>query len=123
MATFLAFGSDILRNPNLSTQSGGQDGAGQITVNSGTSMFPSDYVIEFTAQDLDSNGEFTSNTKVIGIKVYASQADFVAGTVTYTYTPQNPGQYAQIQDSLDRLGDTYLRFTPNVLTSSDPGAP
>ncbi|MEP2598466.1 MAG: hypothetical protein ABJH38_11135, partial [Lentilitoribacter sp.] len=124
MATFLANGSDVLRNANVnSNSSAGQDGAGQITVSGGQSIFPDDYIIEFEVDSVLPNGEFDGNTGFIGIRVFASQADFNAGIVTYTYTPQNPGQTADIQNSLSGIGDSYVVFNANVLVSSDSGAP
>ncbi len=124
MFTFLAYGSDILNNASVSSNSSaGQDGAGQITVDSGDQIFPDSYLVEFEVQHVDANGELDGTTGFVGIKVYASQADYNAGTPTYTYTPQNPGQVADIQNSLDGIGDTYVRFNANVLVSSDPGAP
>lgn len=64
-----------------------------------------------------------SGSGITQIVVFATQADFEAGSPTYTYSPQNPGQTANVQDTLDRMGDSYLRFGAQVLVSSDPGAP
>lgn len=124
MPTFLAYGSDVLQNASVSsTSSIGQDAAGQITVISGNQLFPDTYILEFEVDSTLPNGEFDGNTGFIGMKVYETQADYLAGTATYTYTPQNPGQEASIQNSLDGIGDSYVRFNANVLTSSDSGAP
>lgn len=124
MATFFASGADIVINPNVnSNSSAGQDGAGQITVSGGTQPFPDSYIIEFTVDPVDANGEFSGSSGFSEIKVYASLSDFQNGIVTYLYDPQNPGQTANIQNSLDGIGDTYVRFNANVLTSSDAGAP
>lgn len=124
MATFLVSGADIVVNPNVSSNSSiGQDGAGQITVSGGTQPFPDDYIIEFTVDPVDANGEFSGNSGFSEIKVYASVSDYENGIVTYLYDPQNPGQTADIQNSLDGIGDTYVRFNANVLTSDDSGAP
>lgn len=124
MFTFLAYGSDTLNNPSVSSNSSaGQDGAGQVTVNGGTQLFPDDYIIEFEVENVDENGELDGTTGFVGITVYASQADYNAGTALYTYEPQNPGQVANIQNSLDGIGDTYVRFNASVLVSSDAGAP
>ncbi|PCJ09056.1 MAG: type I secretion protein [Rhodobacteraceae bacterium] len=124
MFTFLAYGSDTLNNASVSSnRSTGQDGAGQITVNGGDQIFPDSYIIEFEVQNVDINGELDGTTGFVGIRVFASQAAYNAGNATYTYTPQEPGQVANIQNSLDGIGDTYVRFNANVLVSSDPGAP
>ncbi|MEO9822170.1 MAG: Hint domain-containing protein [Paracoccaceae bacterium] len=124
MATFLASGADILLAPNVNVLSNtGQDSAGQITVTGGTQPFSDQAVVEFTVDPVPADGELTSSSGFTQIVVYATQADYLAGTPTYTYTPQNPGQSASVQDSIDRMGDDYLRFSANILTSSDTGAP
>ncbi|SMR72025.1 Hint domain-containing protein [Aliiroseovarius halocynthiae] len=124
MATFIANGSDILSNPNVSSNSsGGQDGAGQMTVQGGQQIFPDEYLVEFEVQDVLPSGEFDGQTKFVKVTVYASVADYNAGNATYTYNPQNPGQWANVQSSVDGIGDSYVRFNANVLVSSDPNAP
>lgn len=124
MATFLASGSDILQSPNVNTVNNvGQESAGQITVTAGSQLFSDQAVVEFTVDPVDADGELTTSSGFTQIVVYATQADYQAGTPTFTYTPQNPGQSAGVQDSMDRMGDAYIRFGANVLTSRDPGAP
>lgn len=124
MATFLASGSDILQSPNVNVVNNvGQDSAGQITVTAGSQPFADQAIVEFTVDPVDADGELTTASGFTQIVVYATQADYLAGTPIYTYTPQNPGQSAGVQDSIDRMGDDYIRFGANILTSSDPGAP
>lgn len=124
MATFTAFGEDILSNANVNTNNnGGQDGAGFIQVNGGQQIFVDGTVVVFEVDQVNVNGEIDSGSAVIGITVYADAAAFTAGVPLYTYAPQNQGESAIIQDSIDRLGDNYIRFNVNVLVSSDSGAP
>lgn len=124
MPTFTAFGEDILNNANVNSNSnGGQDNAGFIRVTGGQQLFPDGSVVVFEVDQLNSNGEIDGNSGFIGITVYADTAAFSAGTALYTYGPQNPGQTANVQSSVDGLGDTYIRFNANVLVSSDQGAP
>jgi hypothetical protein len=124
MITFLANGSDVLRNPNVNSNSSlGQDGAGQVTVSGGQSIFPDDYIIEFEVDSTLPNGEFDGSTGFIGIRVYESQAAFNAGEPTFTYTPQNPGQTGNIQNSLSGIGDSYVSFNAGVLVTNQSGAP
>lgn len=132
MATFLAYGSDILENPNVSSNSSaGNNGAGEITLTASGSDFSSDqifaddYIVEFEIPDayVNADGELTGSGGITGIVVYASAADYTNGIALYTYEPQNSGQEATIQNSVDGIGDTYLRFNANVLVSSDAGAP
>lgn len=130
MASFFALGIDVINNPAVSTDSSaGQDGAGQMTLVGGSQPFPDDAIIEFITQNETADGELDGNSSFIGIKVYASAADYEAGIVQYNYVPQNPGQSANIQSDVSGLGDTYVRFNANVLVprtatgAPDPTAP
>lgn len=122
--TFVSYGIDIVSDPSLGTLSGtGNDGAGQITLDGGTQIFGDTQIVEFVVENVAANGELSGASQIIGLRVYDSLADYQAGTTLYTYEPMNPGQYANIQDDLSGIGDTYLRFNANVLVSSDAGAP
>lgn len=124
MATFLANGSDILNNPQVNSNStGGQDNAGTIEVLNGTQPFASDALIRFTADPVTADGELTGASGFSLIEVFASPEDLAANNPLFVYDPQNPGQTANVQDSVDGIGDEYIRFNANVLTSSDPDAP
>lgn len=124
MPTFTAFGEDILNNANVNSNSnGGQDNAGFIRITGGQQLFPDGSVVVFEVDQLNSNGEIDGTSGFIGITVYADAAAFTSGTPLYTYGPQNPGQTANVQSSVDGLGDNYIRFNANVLVSSDAGAP
>lgn len=124
MGIFYANGSDVLSQPNVnSNSSGGNDSAGVIKVSGGSQPFPDDYIICFETQNETANNELDGGSSFIGVTVFASQADFDNNIPLYTYEPQNPGQSASIQDSVDGIGDEYVRFNANVLVSSDAGAP
>ena len=88
MPSFLANGSDIIANAVVSSDSSsGQDGAGQITVQSGSQIFPDDYIVEFIIDEVDANGEINGQSGFTGIRVYASVDDYNNGITTYTYNP------------------------------------
>ena len=130
MASFFAFGIDVINNPAVGTNSSaGQDGAGQMTLSGGSQPFADDAIIEFITQNETADGELDGGSSFIGIKVYASAADYNAGIVQYNYVPMNPGQSANIQSDVSGLGDTYVRFNANVLVprtesgANDPSAP
>ncbi|MEP1766913.1 MAG: Hint domain-containing protein [Sulfitobacter sp.] len=124
MPSFTAFGIDVINNAAVNFTSGtGNDGQGTMTLQGGSQVFADDAVVVFETINETENGELDSGSAFTGITVYASQADFDAGIVQYSYAPQNPGQTANIQSSGDGLGDTYVRFNANVLVSSDPSAP
>lgn len=94
-----------------------------MTLSGGSLPFLDDYIVEFTVDPVGAIDEFSGSITLSQIVVYASVADFAAGTPTYTYLPQNPGQTVGIQNSVDGIVDTYVRFNANVLVSSDPSAP
>ena len=124
MPTFTTFGEDILNNANAnSNSSNGQDNAGTVVISGGQQLFADGTVVVFEVDQVNANGEIDGNSGFIGITVYADAAAFSAGTPLYTYVPQNPGQTADVQSSVDGLGDNYIRFNANVLVSSDSGAP
>ena len=124
MLTFTAFGKDILNNANVNNNSsGGHDNAGVIGVSGGQQIFPDDSIVVFEVNQVNANGEIDGSSGILGITVFANAADYAADTALYTYGPMNPGQTANIQNSVDRLGDNYIRFSASVLVSSDSGAP
>ncbi len=133
MATIIAYGSDILNNVSISSDSSaGNNGAGEITLIAnddsyyeGYQVFDDDYIVVFEISDdyVDEDGELTGEGGFSSITVYASVEDYNSGTVLYSYEPQNEGQVATIQNSLDGFGDTYFTLNASVLVSSDPDAP
>lgn len=124
MSSFLAFGSDILGSPTINNVSNaGQDNAGQVMVSGGSQPFSDQMIVEIDVDNVMANGEFSGATIVTAITVYANQADYLNGIPLYSYAPQNAGQSVAIQDSPDRIGDTYIRFNSSILQSTDPGAP
>lgn len=124
MASFTVNGIDVINNASVNFTSGtGNDGQGTLVLQGGEQLFADDAIIVFETVDETAEGELDGGSAFVAITVYASAADFDAGIVQYSYTPQNPGQTANIQSSGDGLGDTYVRFNASVLVSSDPSAP
>lgn len=117
-------GANILRNPAVNTNSnGGNDGQGTLRVQNGQQAFDADDIVVFDVLNLTADGEVSGASAFTGITVYEDLSAFQAGTAKFTYTPQNPGQTANVQNDISGLGDGYVRFNANVLRSSDPGAP
>lgn len=125
MATsFIVSGASVVADANVGTNStGGFENGGYITVSGYSSPFESDDIIEVLVENTNADGEITGDSRIVGIVVYDSSADYLNGVTKYNYTPMNPGQYATIQSDVSGLGDTYLRFNANVLTPEEPGAP
>jgi len=124
MAEFAIRGIDAIDRSQINFISGfGNDGQGLTILRGGTQPFEDDAILVFETVNETVDGELDGGSGFIGLRVFANQADFDAGIEQFTYTPQNPGQIANIQNSGDSLGDTYVRFNANVLQSDNPGAP
>lgn len=121
---FIVYGFSVLADPSAGTQgTGGEDDAGSISINSGWSPFEADDIVEIRVRNVNENGEITGDSGIYEIVVYDSAADYLNGVAKYNYTPQNPGQEAQVQGDSSGLGDTYVRFNSNVLTPEQGDAP
>lgn len=117
-------GANILRDPAVNTNSsGGNDGQGTISIQSGQQVFETDDIVVFNVVDLTAESQVDGGSGFVGITVYDSAADYMNGIAKYSYTPMNPGQEASVQSDISGLGDGYVRFNANVLVSSDPSAP
>lgn len=119
---FVVFGRDVIDNPSVGTESGaGNEGDGIARVTSGSQPFGDDQIIVFTAVNLTANGQINPNSAISDVTVFADRAAFEAGTPLFNYSPQNPGQTANVQSDLSGLGDGYVRFNANVLRPDDGG--
>ena len=121
-ATVTVYGSSIVDNPSVSTNSGGGHG-GTATLQGGTQVFQSDDIVVIEVQNVNGQGEVTGGSRIVSVTVYENATAYYHGVAKYTYGPMNPGQSANIQADVSGLGDTYMRFNANVLVSSTPGAP
>jgi hypothetical protein len=131
MATddIIVLGSSILNNPigySYDPRGDSNDGA---RLNGGESPFEPDDIVVFIGQDVN-DGEFTGASEIIGIIVYDSALDYVNGNSKYTYelTNDNDGNRfhdasGEINTGVHFMGDNYLHFWANGITSTDPGAP
>ncbi len=119
MSSFLISGADVVANASVSTNGNGEDTTA--TVQSATSIFPQDAILEFTVDEstLNEYGEITSQTKITGLIVYPNQAGYDAGTILYSYIPQNPGGGAGVQGGASGLGDSYFRMITGELRGVD----
>ena len=115
----LVMGSSLLDNVAIGTNHGDGNG-GRMMIHNGTMPFEEDDIVVITVENV-SDGEVSGASRITGIVVYDSAADYVNGTVQYTYEPMNPGQTANIQSDLSGLGDTYLRFNANVMVPTNGG--
>ncbi|MDX1780869.1 MAG: Hint domain-containing protein [Thalassovita sp.] len=121
---FIAYGIDVVFDPALMALAGaGQDGAGQVSLQSGTQVFSDTQIVEIVVEQAEENGELTGATLIVGVNVYDSLADYEAGTILYSYQPEVAGTYAGVENTLTGMGDSYLSFDASMLVSTDPDAP
>lgn len=107
VVTFQISGNLIYSNPVVHT-------SGEYATIEGSPLYPSSYVLEITAKGaINNDSEINGAGGVIGIKVFDTN-----GTLVDEFLPQNPGQYASIQNGVSGVGDDYLRFNSNVLVNS-----
>jgi hypothetical protein len=132
MATedIIVMGSSILNNPQGYSYDPRGDSNDGVQLNDGENPFESDDVVVFIVEDVSSNGELNSSSEVIGIIVYDSAIDYVNGTAKYTYTLTNSNDgnrfhndSGEINTGVHYMGDNYLHFWADGITSTDPGAP
>ncbi|MDO6591309.1 hypothetical protein DS901_00670 [Loktanella sp. D2R18] len=136
MATtsFAVLGADVIQGGNINTNSsGGNNNAGTVSFQNGSSIFDADDLVVFEVTNPTADGEIGNGSAISDLTIFDSYADYQAylasvatGTpdaslIKYNYAPQNPGQTANVQSDISGLGDSYVRFNANVLIPSDGG--
>lgn len=132
----IVMGSSIVNNPQGWAYDYRGDSNDYVNVLGGENVFPPDAVVVFTVENVTSNGEFTSNSKITGIEVYANPVDYVNGNVQWTYDigPGNGNGNAWgwwrrdetgelVDGDVRAMGDTYINVQGDNYRSDDPGAP
>ncbi|RPE71902.1 Hint domain-containing protein [Pacificibacter maritimus] len=129
----IVMGSSIINNPIGYAYDNRGDSNDYVDVRGGENVFAPDAVVVFTADNISNNGEFSSNSQITDIVVYASAADYVNGIPLYTYDiapSQNPWWWGNNDDtgelvsgSVRAMGDTYINVAADGFRSNDPGAP
>ncbi len=113
--------NQILTDFDIGTKSEGH-GQGELTVNSGSSVFESDDIIVINMQGLDGDGQITPDSRTYSVVVYDNVADYHTETPKYSYISQNAvGQ--NIQSGVSGLGDSYARLHVNAFNAFPPDAP
>lgn len=118
--TLLLNGFSILNDARANTNA---SGGGELMIHDGDSVFESDDIVMFLVDNVTVDGVLTDDSVITGIIVYDNASDYFNGIAKYTYTYSGTGDGAEIPDGRGGMGDTYLRFDADDLTSTDPGAP
>lgn len=121
--TLIVNGYSVLNDVQVTTKpKGGFENGGSATIRSGEAVFEADDIIVLEVSNVNADGEVTSDSYITKIIVYDSATDYMLGEVKYTYEGDQ-NQTAKLAADNTAVGDTYLRFGANTLTSDDPDAP
>ncbi len=108
-------GFSIIGDPQTNTSA---SGGGNLFVHGGTSVFEADDIVVFTVTNVSVNGVLTGNSIITGITVYDNATDYYHDTAKFTYTGAT-----KISTGRAGMGDRYLEFSADGLTSLDASAP
>ena len=103
---------------NAATSNAPAANGGSIFIHKGVEVFEADDVVIFTVENVTEDGVLTDASVITGIIVYDSALDYYNNDPLYTYTGS-----ADVDVGRKTMGDRYLEFEADGLTSSDPGAP
>ncbi|QJF52013.1 Hint domain-containing protein [Roseobacter ponti] len=91
---------------------------GLLRIHSGTDVFESDDIIVLTIQNTTADGMLTDDSVITRIEVYENAFDYTFGEPKFTYDGT-----ADIDVGRRTMGDRYLEFQADGLTSDEDGAP
>lgn len=127
--TFLVNGFSIIGDPQINSTGAAfntntnASGGGELMVHSGSEVFESDDIIMYQVSNVDPDGTFTEDTVITGVIVYDNAYDYYNDIAKYTYTYTGTGDGVEIPNGRSGMGDRYLEFDADDLTSTDAGAP
>ena len=114
--TLLLNGFSVVGDPQ--TTNANASNGGEYMLHSATALFDDDDIIAFVAENVTVDGVLTDDTIITSIIVYDSAYDYYNDIAKYTYSGS-----ADVDVGRRTMGDRYLEFEADGLTSSDPGAP
>ncbi|MEM5476866.1 Hint domain-containing protein [Pacificibacter sp. AS14] len=140
--TLIVMGSSIVNNPIGPVYDNCGNANDYVIVQGGEQIFAPDAIVVFTVDDISNRGEFSSNSQISSIEVYASATDYVNGNTQYTYElaqTNGPPSWSHghgwgwgnnsndsgqlVSGTVRAMGDTYINVEANGLVSNEPGAP
>lgn len=118
MATtsLLLNGFSVVGDPQ--TTNANASGGGEYMLHSASALFEDNDIIVFIAENSTADGVLTDDSTITQILVYENAADYYNDVAKYTYSGS-----ADIDMGRHTMGDRYLEFEADGLTSSDTGAP
>lgn len=116
--TLLLNGFNIIGDAR--TNSNASNG-GEFMIHDGQAVFEANDIIVLHVSNANPDGSLNNNSIVTGITVYEHATDYYYGVPKFTYTAT--GGVGDIDVGRRSMGDRYLEFDADGLTSSDAGAP
>lgn len=113
--TLLLNGFSIIGDPQSNSNAAQ---GGNLFIHNGTAVFEADDIIVYTVSNVTVDGVLTDDSFITGITVYNNASDYYYDTPLYTYSGN-----ANIDFGRNTMGDRYLEFDAQGLTSTDPNAP
>jgi hypothetical protein len=114
--TLLLNGFSVVGDPQQANANA--SGGGEYMLKSATALFEDNDIVVFVAEDVTADGVLTDDTVITSIIVYDNASDYYNDVAKYTYTGM-----ADINFGRRTMGDRYIEFEADGLTSSDAGAP
>ncbi len=117
--TLLLNGFSVIGDPQTNANA---SNGGEFMIHDGTAIFEDDDIIVFEVSGATEDGVLTDDSVVVRIIVYDNASDYYNDISKYIYDAP-PGDEAEIDDGRQNMGDRYLEFDADTLTSTDPNAP
>lgn len=114
--TLLLNGFSVVGDPQ-STNANASNG-GEYMLHSASALFEDNDIIVFIVENTTADGVLTNNSVITSIIVYENASDYYNDTAKYTYSGS-----ADVSMGRRTMGDRYLQFEADGLTSTDTGAP
>lgn len=114
--TLLLNGFSVVGDPQT-TNSNASNG-GEYMLHNATQLFEDNDIIVFVAENVTEDGVLTDDSVITAILVYDNASDYYNDVAKYSYSG-----IADVDMGRRTMGDRYLEFEADGLTSSDPGAP
>ena len=114
--TLLLNGFSIVGDPQKANANASH--GGEYMLKSGTSIFEDNDIVVFVVENAGVDGTLSDASEITQIIVYDNASDYYNDAPKYTYSG-----IADVEDGRRHMGDRYLEFEADGLTSSDPGAP
>jgi hypothetical protein len=120
--TLVVNGFSVLDSARVNANMSGGSG-GEIMIHEGDPVFEANDIVVIEVTNALPNGELTYASRITRVTIYENATDYLNDVAKYTYTADSTAKQGTIYNGTTGMGDGYLRFRANGLTSTDPDAP